>query len=102
MITTFALEEQAKHLQSMCVSGEIEINGVTKVVPLTSMRVGNKVRFFLHVAAEDIGQITRRIIKTMKGDVCWSDPPGSFNLIKNDVDMRIEIPVELMWKGVNP
>jgi hypothetical protein len=98
MMTQFALEEQAKHLQSLFASAEIEINGQTKPMTLTSVLEGSRVRFFIDVPASEVGTITRRIIKSASGQVCWSDPPGKFTVIKSDTDCRIEIPIEATWK----
>lgn len=98
MMEHYAMEEQAKHLQTMLSSAEIEINGIIKPANLTSTREGTKVRFFIDIPAEEIGTITRRIIKNAADIVCWSDPPGSFSLIKPNSELRIEIPIMITWK----
>ncbi|MED1790789.1 MULTISPECIES: hypothetical protein [Brevibacillus] len=98
MINQFALQEQAKHLQSLFNTAEIEINGISKPMPLTSEIDGSKVSFFIDVPANEAGVITRRVIKDKQGRVCWSDPTGKINIVKPDVELRIEIPISLLWK----
>lgn len=98
MMTQFALEEQAKHLQTLYNNAEIEINGSIQIVSLTSSREGSKVRFFIDVPANVVGRITKRIIKNASGQVVWSDPPGKVNIDKPDTDLRFEIPIEAIWR----
>ncbi|QOS97540.1 hypothetical protein JNUCC42_13150 [Brevibacterium sp. JNUCC-42] len=98
MITPYSLEEQAKHLQTLFATAEIEINGMMKPMPLTSVLEGKKVRFFIDVPASDTGTITRRIIKNVSDQICWIDPIGTFTINKPDVELRIEIPISLLWK----
>lgn len=98
MMSQFAIEEQAKHLQSLFSAAEIEINGVIKPVNLSSIRDGNKVRFFIDIPAAETGTVTRRVIKTADDVVCWSDPPGTFSLFKPNSELRIEIPIQVIWK----
>jgi len=98
MMSTFAINEQAQHLQSLFSKAEIEINGTIKPVALTSLLDGNKVRFSIDVPASEVGTITRRIIKSASNQVCWSDPPGTFNIVKDNTDLTTEIPIEITWK----
>ncbi|WP_103110688.1 hypothetical protein [Brevibacillus reuszeri] len=100
MMTQFALEEQAKHLENLFKNAEIEINGTIQSVTLTSSREGSKVRFFIDIPADVVGRITKRIIKNVAGQVCWSDPPGKFVMDKPDTDVRTEIPIQATWKEV--
>ncbi|UED72162.1 hypothetical protein [Brevibacillus sp. HD3.3A] len=100
MMMPFALEEQAKRLQELFSSAEIEINGTIIPVSLTSAREGSEVRFFIDVPANVVGRITKRIIKNAAGQVCWSDPPGKLNIDKPDTDLRFEIPIQATWKEV--
>ena len=98
MMTPFALEEQAKRLQELFSSAEIEINGSIIPASLTSAREGSKVRLFIDVPASVVGRITKRIIKNAAGQVCWADPQGKLNIDKPDTDLRFEIPIEAVWK----
>ncbi|MFF0831034.1 hypothetical protein ACFYU8_29765 [Brevibacillus sp. NPDC003359] len=98
MMTQLALEEQAKHLQTLFNNAEIEINGAIQIVSLTSSREGSKVRFFIDVPANVVGIITKRTIKNAGGQVVWSDPPGKINIDKPDTDLRLEIPIEAIWR----
>jgi len=100
MMTQYAIEEQAKHLEKLFDNAEIEINGSIMPVSLTSSREGSKVRFFIDVPAEVVGRITRRFIKNASGQMCWSDPIGKLDISKPDTDLRMEIPIEATWKEV--
>lgn len=100
MMTQFAIEEQVKHLQKLFDNAEIEINGAIMPVSLTSSLEGSKVRFFIDVPAEVVGRITRRFVKSASGQTCWSDPVGKLDISKPNTDLRMEIPIESIWKEV--
>lgn len=95
-MTQYALGKQADSLETLFASAEIEINGQRKTMNLTKTREGNKIKFSIEVPANEVGTITRRIIKDANGQIVWDDV---VNIVKPDTDLKTVIPIEPTWKG---
>lgn len=97
MMHPYAIKKQLEALERLFRVGAVEINGQIETMPLTTSLTGHRLSVLIHVPKEEIGTITKRIVKDDLGIVVWED---NVNIVKGQMEIAIEIPIDVQWKVV--
>lgn len=96
MMTDYALSKQADFLQQLFYSASVEIGGITKQMPMTKLREGNKVWCLVDISKTETGTITKVTIRDINQQIVWQ---SSVSISTFNNDFTLAIPIEPVWKG---
>lgn len=97
MMQPYAIEKQLESLERLFRVGVVEIDGQIKTMPLTTSLTGHRLSVLIHVPKEETGTITKRIVKDDLGFTVWED---NVNIVKGQMEIATEIPIDVQWKVV--